>query len=108
MWLTNPWALGLTTIIFMFPTIRTGIGGVDHVHVQEGGPHKTRQNNYRQTRNYLPVAQRIELTCANVVDESLGARVDYDHIHVPNHPDRDWRSRSRSRPRRRPPQNSSK
>ena len=64
MWLTNPWALGLTTIIFMFPTIRTGIGGVDHVHVQDGGPHKTRQNNYRQTRNYLPIRQTSNVeTC---------------------------------------------
>ena len=41
----------------MFSTIQTGIGGVDHVHVQDGGPTKTRQNNYRQIRNYLPIRQ---------------------------------------------------
>ena len=35
--LTRLWASGLTMITFMSPTIQTGISGVDHAQVQDGG-----------------------------------------------------------------------
>ena len=52
-------------------------------------------------QSYIPKLA-IKKSLANITDEALGVLVNYDHVHVLNHPDRDQCSWSRSLPRWQP------